>query len=142
MIDGTAPNLTDEGRARVMQTMSWFQPTKAWHPFPPPPLALIPETTAALRTVLLPRAGLPQPVERMIAATPGPYARIIALVGLAPIIDTFLVIAHPPPGGTDLAESDLPPVPHPFALSPRFLAKPRRLTRLSSFPLGAFLREL
>ena len=129
MIDGTASDLNDEGRVRVMKTMSWSQPTKALQPFPPTPLDLTPETTATLHTVLLPRAGLTHPVERIVSATPAPYARIIALVDVAPIIDALSVIPIPLLG-TEPAEIGLPPGPRSFSLYPLFLTKPRLLTRL------------
>jgi len=129
MIDGTATNLDDEGRIRVMKTMPRSQPTKALPPFLPTLLELTSEMTTALRTVLRPLAGLAHPVDRMVAASPAPYARIVALVGLAPIIDALSVISMPP-RGTDPAEIGLLSGPHSLALSPRFLTKPRLLTRL------------
>jgi hypothetical protein len=114
-----------------MKTMSWSQPTKVLPPFPPTLLGLTLETKAARRTVLPPRAELAHPVERIVSAIPTSYAQSIALVGVAPIIDALSGISMPP-RRTDPAEIGLSPVPHPFALSPRFLTKPRLLTRLSS----------
>jgi acyl-CoA synthetase (NDP forming) len=57
---------------------------------------LTPETTAALRTVLPPQAGLANPIDMIAAATPAQYARTIELVGADPNIDALIVIYIPP----------------------------------------------
>src|SRR5438067_12499547 len=57
---------------------------------------LTPETTAALRTLLPPQAGLANPVDMIAAATPAQYARAIELVGADPNIDALVVIYIPP----------------------------------------------
>src|SRR5262245_39745168 len=128
IIDGTAINLNDEGRARVMKTMSWSQPTQVLHPFPLTPLERTSKPPAALRTVLLRLAGLAHPIDRIGSAPPAPYARIIVLDGMAPIMDALRVIPMPPLV-IEPAQIRLPPVPSPWARYPRFLTKPRLLTR-------------
>jgi acetyl coenzyme A synthetase (ADP forming)-like protein len=54
------------------------------------------ETTAALRTVLPPQAGLANPVDMIAAATPAQYVRTIELVGADSNIDALVVIYIPP----------------------------------------------
>jgi acetyl coenzyme A synthetase (ADP forming)-like protein len=61
------------------------------------------ETTAALRTVLPPQAGLANPVDMIAAATPAQYARTIELVGADANVDALVVI-HIPPLVTDPVE--------------------------------------
>lgn len=129
MIDGTTTSLKDEERGRVMKTMSWPQPTKALRPFPPTPLKFTLETTVALRTVLPPWAWLASPVERIVSTIPTLHARSIALVGVAPTIDALRMFSIPLRGMTP-AEIGLPPILHSFSRYPRFLTKPRLLTRL------------
>jgi acyl-CoA synthetase (NDP forming)/RimJ/RimL family protein N-acetyltransferase len=57
---------------------------------------LTPETTAALRALLPPQAGLANPIDMIAAATPAQYARTIELVGADPNIDALIVIYIPP----------------------------------------------
>ena len=54
------------------------------------------ETTAQLRTVLPPQAGLANPVDMIAAATPAQYVRTIELVGADSNIDALMVIYIPP----------------------------------------------
>ena len=54
------------------------------------------ETTAALRTLLPPQAGLANPVDMIASATPAQYAQTIELVGADANVDALIVIYIPP----------------------------------------------
>jgi hypothetical protein len=112
-----------------MKTMPRSQLTKALQPSLPTLLELTPKTTTVSRTVLPLRAWLIPPVARIVSATPASYARISAIVGMAPTIEALIVISIPPLG-TEPAEMGLPRGTHAFSTYPRFLTKPRLLTRL------------